>query len=171
MRRRLKSPMLICTVSLMGLAVPTTIVKAQGRSGDVYTDSTFDSNKWPTTLLICSRINDIFRSKIAKNPSLGTLPIIIRKAPDATPRIDLRGLPNAYWVNLTAPDSNYWCQIVYQAGHEFGHIWVNPRVEGSWFVESACVAVSHVALEEMAKEWKSHTRQAFVAYALKLRRL
>ena len=42
---------------------------------------------------------------------------------------------------------------------------MNPRVEGSWFIESICEAFSHIALEEMAKRWKSHSRQRFVDYA------
>ena len=57
--------------------------------------------------------------------------------------------------------------MVFEAGHEFGHIWFDPRIRDSWFVESVCMAFSHIALEEMAKEWSSYGRQPFVDYAPK----
>ncbi len=73
-----KNRTLIPTTTVVALALSTTIVTPQERSGAVRADSTFESNKWPTTLLICSSVNDIFRSKFAKSPPLGTLPIIVR---------------------------------------------------------------------------------------------
>ena len=119
----------------------------------VIADESFESRKWPATLSTCSSLARIFMSKVANVPPLGYKPIVIRKAEDAKPRVDWRGLPDAYWVNLTAPDSRYFCQIVSESGHEFAHIWIGPRVVDNGFVEAVCTAMGHVALEEMAKEW------------------
>ncbi len=79
--------------------------------------------------------------------------------------MNLRGLPEAYWVSLTDPDSYRWAQMVYQAGHEYTHVWLDPTIDENWFDESVCIAVSHVALEEMAREWKTHHDKRFADYA------
>jgi len=154
----------ILAAILVALTVSITPFSLMVRLHAVRAVERFDPVKWPDTVSICSSITEIFRSQVAKTPALGTRPIVIRKAEDGIPRVNLDGLPEAYWVNLSAPDSTRWAQMVYQAGHEFGHIWTNPRV-GGWFGESVCVALSHVALEEVAKEWRSHSNPRFVDYA------
>ena len=102
MRGRQKSHILIPATSLLAFGFPRRSIRLRNDLRRSLPTQRLISKKWPTTLVVCSSINDIFRSKITKNPPLGTLPIIIRKAEDAIPRVDLRGLPNAYWVNLTA---------------------------------------------------------------------
>ena len=142
---------------------------AQEQSEPVRANARLDLTKWPTTIPICSSINEIFTSRCAANPPAGRRPIVISKAGDGRPSV--KAFPEAYVVRLTAPDSTRWAQMVFEAGHEFGHIWVDPRIRDSWFVESVCMAFSHIALEEMAKEWSSYGRQPFVDYAPKFRKL
>lgn len=80
----------------------------------------------------------------------GTRPVSILYQPQypqtfSTPDI------TRYKVYLTVKN-RYYCQFVFQLGHELRHIFADPR-RSNWFVESCCEMAALVLLRRMSKLW------------------
>lgn len=125
---------------------------------------------------VCKYVLKIFETKVAKVPPLGVKPIVIRPAPDNTPRLcrDVRFLAEQYPINLTAScltNGRFYCQLVYQFAHELCHVYMLPHdwdqvahfmptqpdenePWNNWFAESMCTTMSYLCLRMMPEEWK-----------------
>jgi hypothetical protein len=119
---------------------------------------------------VCKYVLRIFETKVAKVPPLGVKPIIIRPAPDDTPRLcrDVRFLAEQYPINLTTnclTIGRYYCQLVYQFAHELCHVYTLPHdwnqvahdeneTWNNWFTESMCITMSYLCLHMMPGEWR-----------------
>jgi hypothetical protein len=106
-------------------------------------------------LAVCSDVLDFYTKRVAAEPALGVKPVVVCQAPDANPRACLDRLPREYQVNITCMYSRYYCQQVYQAAHELGHVWADPQRSSGWFAESAMEAMSLLALGAMAEKWET----------------
>jgi hypothetical protein len=124
----------------------------------------------------CNDVLKIFETKVARVPPLGVKPIVIRPAPDNTPRfcLDERLLAGQYPINLTClAAARYYNQLVYQFAHELCHVYMTPHdwnqvaqysskphrpneiiPWNNWFAESMCFTMSYLCLNEIAEKWR-----------------
>lgn len=59
--------------------------------------------------------------------------------------------PTCVAIGISA-EKRRWAQLVYQLGHEFAHVMLDPR-RTNGIIETLCVAMSHDALHRMADQW------------------
>ena len=91
-----------------------------------------------------------FSTLFSVPPPAGIRPVSILYQPQypqtfSTPDI------TRYKVYLTVKN-RYYCQLVFQLGHELCHIFADPR-RSNWFVESCCEMAALVLLRRMSKLW------------------
>jgi hypothetical protein len=64
----------------------------------------------------------------------------------------------AYQVHLDSRD-RHWAQLVFQFGHELGHVLAGYRDERNpnmWFEEMMCETIALHTLRQVAREWRHH---------------
>ena len=153
---RLARPAAWTALALAAVAwlAPHAVGAPAAKGADLRLDGRFDDPSLRADVLaVCRDVLAVFETRLGE-PPLGTKPIVVRQAPDDAPRACLNGLPREYWINITCLHSRYYSQIVYQFGHELGHVWQDPNA-GGWFAESVATAMSHVCLAELGKKWKT----------------
>lgn len=101
-------------------------------------------------------------------PPAGARPIRVFYRPEG-PITDSTTDPKVYRIGLTVRD-RFYCQLVFQLGHELCHIFADPR-RSNWFVECCCEMVSLVLLNRVSKVWANTTPfPDRVSYAPKFQR-
>ncbi len=104
---------------------------------------------------VCTDVLALYERRVAARPARGVKPLVLRTAPDGCPRACLDRLPHAYLVHLTCLETRHYCQIMYQLGHELGHVWADPRRSGGWFAESVMEAMALATLAHMETKWRT----------------
>jgi len=105
----------------------------------------------------CRDVLGFYQKNVSPDPPLGRKRVFVQPAPDGIPRACVDGLPGRYIINLNCLNTLRYCQLVYQLGHELGHVWCDPSPgKSSWFVESVCAAMARLALTYMGKRWRKH---------------
>ena len=132
-----------------------------------------DLNLKSDIMVVCDGVGDIYQKKVSEIPPLGEKQVKIRYCPGTPPMVNLNELPGYYEIRLSCLDNtrNYRA-IVFELAHEFGHVYLFPheldRIYKSneekreyaqistwynWFVESCCIAMAYICLDDIAQKW------------------
>jgi hypothetical protein len=94
-----------------------------------------------------------FSTLFSVPPPAGVRPVSILYRPQG-PLTDSTSDITRYKVYLSVKN-RYYCQLVFQLGHELCHIFADPR-RSNWFVESCCEMAALVLLRRMSKLWSNN---------------
>jgi len=105
-------------------------------------------------LTVCRDVVAEIARIIRACPPLGDKPVVVQQATDGQPRACLNGLPDEYVANVTCLHGRDYARLAFQLGHELGHFYIDPNCT-TWFIESACTAISYCSLAALAEKWVS----------------
>jgi hypothetical protein len=149
----------LLTVACMANAGPTGLKGQTGPTGPriVFSDE-YEPGLRRNLQAIAEQAWDIVQEKFGGAPPPFDHPLYCHIAKDDLPRTE----PGAYqgWIGIAlvrqpkGQDTKY-DEYVYELGHEFGHVMLDPR-PGNYngVIETLCMALSHEVLDKMADKWQ-----------------